>query len=282
MNMAGLVVNFIRGRWNQFFGSLLILTTTAGSQIYASYSIRIKENLNLDQSSLNTLGSFKELGSSVGSFIGFTLNIFPAFMLLILGSLLNFWSHISLSTAINRKTVVHSQWKLNMHMFLGALSQKVMVSGASRSSQNFPCNRSLVKLLFRCFEGLSSNTLLLYYFFFFGEDSRQLLVFLAYVPSLASLVFSFVIYKRHPLVFEETEKQVLLSILRRSAIVGGTLVLLLILKMNLHFTMPFFILAGTVLSFALFLTVKPALKSQVPPCTPSFSSFSFSFFFFLA
>ena len=54
-------------RWFVAFVSFTIMSVSGGNYMFGSYSEAIKTSLEYDQSTLNTLSFFKDLGTNVGT-----------------------------------------------------------------------------------------------------------------------------------------------------------------------------------------------------------------------
>ncbi|OMP02422.1 Nodulin-like protein [Corchorus olitorius] len=83
-------VQFLRGRWFALFASFLIMAGAGASYLFGTYSKQIKETLGYDQTTLNLLGFFKDLGGNIGLLSGLIAEVTPTWFVLLLGALLNF------------------------------------------------------------------------------------------------------------------------------------------------------------------------------------------------
>ncbi|KAE9461236.1 hypothetical protein C3L33_06816, partial [Rhododendron williamsianum] len=63
-------VQVVRGRWFSLFASFLIMAGAGATYLFGVYSKEIKSSLGYDQTTLNLLGFFKDLGANVGVLSG--------------------------------------------------------------------------------------------------------------------------------------------------------------------------------------------------------------------
>ncbi|OMP02423.1 Nodulin-like protein [Corchorus olitorius] len=68
-------VQFIRGRWFALFASFMIMAGAGATYLFGTYSKQIKSSLGYDQTTLNLLGFFKDLGANVGVLSGLVAEV---------------------------------------------------------------------------------------------------------------------------------------------------------------------------------------------------------------
>lgn len=76
---CGFLVQLLRGRWFMMFASFLIMAGAGATYLFGVYSKQIKATLGYDQSTLNLLGSCKDLGANVGVLSGLLAEVMFAF-----------------------------------------------------------------------------------------------------------------------------------------------------------------------------------------------------------
>ncbi|KAL0370115.1 UNVERIFIED_CONTAM: hypothetical protein Sangu_0329600 [Sesamum angustifolium] len=68
--LMSFAVHVICGRWFSLFASFLIMAGAGATYLFGVYSKEIKATLEYDQTTLNLLGFFKDLGANVGVLSG--------------------------------------------------------------------------------------------------------------------------------------------------------------------------------------------------------------------
>ncbi|PNX71565.1 nitrate and chloride transporter [Trifolium pratense] len=86
-----LIIQVITGRWFVVFASFLIMSASGATYMFGIYSGTIKTALGYDQTTLNLLSFFKDLGGNLGIFSGLINEITPPYVVLAMGSVLNFF-----------------------------------------------------------------------------------------------------------------------------------------------------------------------------------------------
>lgn len=85
-----LTSHILHGRWFSLFASFLIMAGAGATYLFGVYSKDIKSTLSYDQTTLNLLGFFKDLGANVGVFSGLIAEVTPTWFVLLVGSAMNF------------------------------------------------------------------------------------------------------------------------------------------------------------------------------------------------
>ncbi|GAU49551.1 hypothetical protein TSUD_50800 [Trifolium subterraneum] len=65
-----LIIQVITGRWFVVFASFLIMSASGATYMFGLYSGTIKQALGYDQTTLNLLSFFKDLGGNLATLIG--------------------------------------------------------------------------------------------------------------------------------------------------------------------------------------------------------------------
>ena len=251
---------FLSGRWIQFTLAIITLCTSGGASIFSSYSQYLKEKLGYDQMAVNSLSSCKEVGTFMGNIVFSMMNILPTWLNIFLGALGNVWGYYNFWRGVHQRPPT---WNLKMTIFLGAASQQVLISAASSTLSHFPRSKHTGKTIIKGLEIMSGSILIHTYTSIFGEEQEMLLPYLAFLPTaICSVTFLF-FQKINPKTHEECEESVLLTTLRRSAFVAGTLLLMTICRMNLIFPLVALIADGACVCALLAFAIKGLVLQQV-------------------
>ncbi|KAK4435961.1 hypothetical protein Salat_0759800 [Sesamum alatum] len=128
------------GRWFMMFASFLIMAGAGATYLFGVYSKVIKSTLGYDQSTLNLLGSCKDLGANVGVLSGLMAEVTPTWFVLLVGSALNFAGYFMIWLAVTKKISKPSVWQMCIYICVGANSQNFANTArslrASRTSRS--------------------------------------------------------------------------------------------------------------------------------------------------
>lgn len=96
-------VQVVRGRWFSLFASFLIMAGAGATYLFGVYSKEIKSSLGYDQTTLNLLGFFKDLGANVGVLSGLIAEVTPTWVVLLIGSAMNFFGYFMIFLSVTGK-----------------------------------------------------------------------------------------------------------------------------------------------------------------------------------
>lgn len=124
------------GRWFSLFASFLIMSGAGGVYLFASYSKDIKSTLKCDQTTLNKIGFYKDLGSNVGVIAGLLAEVAPPWFVILIGAALNFVGYFKIWQAVTGKIIRPTVEFFCFYIMVGANSQNFANTGNNLNKSN--------------------------------------------------------------------------------------------------------------------------------------------------
>ncbi|KAG5583016.1 hypothetical protein H5410_053643 [Solanum commersonii] len=246
--MENFGLHMLVGRWFMFFASILILSVAGGTYIFGLYSEEVKISLGYDQTTLNLLGFFKDLGANVGIISGLINEVTPPWVVILLGAFMNFFGYFSIWLAVTKKLSNPKVWEMCFCIFIGANSQTFVNTGVIVTCvKNFPESRGIVIGLLKGFVGLSGAILTQLYHAFYGSDGKSLILLIAWVPTVVSCVLLRVI-RIMKVNKQENEIRIFYQLLFMSFGLAGFLMAIIVVENRVEFgAIGYWLTAGTIL-----------------------------------
>ncbi|WJX93891.1 hypothetical protein P8452_75370 [Trifolium repens] len=235
-NTKTFTLQVLTGRWFMVFSSFMIMSVSGASYMFGLYSREIKSVLGYDQSTLTLLSFFKDLGSNIGILSGLLNEITPPYVVLTIGGILNFFGYFMIWLAVTRKIPKPPIWNMCLYIFIGANSHCSTNTGALVTSvKNFPGSRGVVIGLLSGYLGLSGAIITQLYYAFYGNDSKSLILLMAWLPTAVTFVFMPVI-KHHKMVEQPNDSKAFYNFLYMTLILAGFLMIMIIVQKCFNFT----------------------------------------------
>ncbi|XP_009140846.1 protein NUCLEAR FUSION DEFECTIVE 4 [Brassica rapa] len=267
MHQSGETVRFLihlfNGRWFMVFASFLIMACAGATYLFGTYSKDIKSTLGYDQTTLNLLGFFKDLGANVGVMSGLIAEVTPTWFVLTVGSAMNFVGYFMIWLTVTGKVSKPKVWQMCLYICIGANSQNFANTGALVTCvKNFPESRGVMLGLLKGYVGLSGAIMTQLYFAIYGNDSKSLILLIAWLPAVVSLVFVYSIREKK-VVRQRNELNVFYNFLYLSIFLALFLMAMNIAEKQVHFTKAAYAASATICCVLLFVPLTVAVKQEI-------------------
>ncbi|KAI8524134.1 hypothetical protein RHMOL_Rhmol13G0126400 [Rhododendron molle] len=256
-------VQVVHGRWFSLFASFLIMAGAGATYLFAVYSKEIKSSLGYDQTTLNLLGFFKDLGANVGVLSGLIAEVTPTWVVLLIGSAMNFFGYFMIFLSVTGKIPKPKVWQMCMYICIGANSQNFANTGALVTSvRNFPESRGIMLGLLKGFTGLSGAIMTQAYLAIYGNDSKSLILLIGWLPAAISVVFVYTI-RPMKVVRQPNELRIFYQFLYVSIVLALFLMVMTICQKLVTFPQAGYALSVTVVCALLFVPLFIAIREEL-------------------
>ncbi|OMO81809.1 Nodulin-like protein [Corchorus capsularis] len=261
--MRSFGLNLITGRWFMVFACLLIMSVSGATYIFSLYSNVVKTSMGYDQSTLNLLSFFKDLGGNVGILSGLINEITPPWVVLFIGVVMNFFGYFMIWLAVTGRTAKPHVWQMCLYICLGADSQAFANTGALVTCvKNFPESRGSVLGLLKSYVGLSGAILTQFYHAFYGDNSESLILLIAWLPAVVSFVFLRTI-RIIKIVRQKNELKVFYNMFFISLALAGFLMFVIIVQNRLNFNRIEYAGSASIVTILLFSPLAVVFREDI-------------------
>ena len=188
------MVQLLKGRFFMAFATIIILNFIGTSYIFGLYSNDIKSILSYDQTTLNLISFFKDLGGYISVHAGLIMEVAPPWVVLSLGAIINFVGYFMIWLSVTHRIPRPPVWQMCMFICIGANSLGFANSGALVTCvKNFPENRGVVIGILKGYIGLGGAVMTQLYDALYGNDTNAVgvILLISWLPALASLLFAY-------------------------------------------------------------------------------------------
>ncbi|KAL7127215.1 hypothetical protein ABFS83_14G240600 [Erythranthe nasuta] len=261
-DLLAFAAHVLRGRWFSLFASFLVMAGAGATYLFGVYSKDIKSSLGYDQTTLNLLGFFKDLGANVGVLSGLIAEVTPTWFVLLIGSAMNFAGYFMIWLTVTGKVSKPRVWQMCLYICIGANSQNFANTGALVTSvRNFPESRGVMLGLLKGFTGLSGAILTQIYLAVYGNDSKALILLIAWLPAALSVVFVYTI-RAMKVVRQGNELKIFYQFLYVSILLALFIMAMTVLEKVTAFSPAAYAASATVVSALLFFPLFIAVREE--------------------
>ncbi|EXB75888.1 hypothetical protein L484_022565 [Morus notabilis] len=251
------------GKWFMVFATILIMSVNGSSYMFGLYSNDIKSSLGYDQSTLNLISFFKDLGGNLGVLAGLINEVSPPWVVLSVGAAMNFFGYFMIWMSIAGHIAKPHVWQMCLYICIAANSLSFPNTAALVACvKNFPESRGSVIGFLKGLIVLSGAILTQLYHAIYKDDSEALVLLIAWLPAAVSLVFlrTIRIMKR---VRQPNKLRVFCNFLYVSLGVAASLMALIIIQNRLRFNRLQYAASASVVLVLLFLSLYVVINEEL-------------------
>lgn len=256
------------GRWFMVFASLLIMVTSGATFLFGTYSKDLKSSLGYTQQKLNTVSLFKDMGSNIGIVAGLLSEVAPPWLVLIIGAVFNFFGYFMVWLSITDKISRPALWQMCLYICIGANSNSFSNTGALVTCiKSFPGSRGIIIGLLKGYVGLSGAVFTQLYLAIYGDDSKSLVLLIAWLPAVISVIFVYAIRPIDPVKLKTDEKEnqrpFFYLLYASLALAGYLMVIIVVEKVGPAFSHPAYSVNAAVVVVLVFLPLAVVVKEEL-------------------
>ncbi|XVF55535.1 hypothetical protein PTKIN_Ptkin06aG0043700 [Pterospermum kingtungense] len=263
MAMKSFVLEVLSSRLFMVFATLIIMSANGSGYMFGLYSNDIKSTLGYDQTTLNLLSFFKDLGGNLGILSGLIYEVVPPWIVLSIGSVMNFTGYFMIWLSVTGRTSKPQIWQMCLYMWIAANSQSFPNTGALVTCvKNFPESRGSVLGLLKGFIGLSGAIMTQYYHAFYRDNTKALILMLAWFPTIVPLIFLRTIRIMKAVPMMARELNVFYRFLYIALGLSGFIMVMIILQNKVRFTRIEYIVSASVVVVLLLVPLGVVIKEE--------------------
>lgn len=238
------------------------MAVSGATYMFGLYSNEVKTSLGYDQSTLNLISFFKDLGANLGIFSGLINEISPPWVILAIGATMNFVGYFMIWLSVTSRIAKPQVWQMCLYFYIGANSQSFANTGALVNCvKSFPRSRGSVIGLLKGYVGLSGAIFTQLYHAFYGDNSKALILLIGWLPAAISFIFLPTV-RVLSITPQHKEIKVFYKLLYISLGVAGFLMVLIVIQNKLSFTRVEYIVDGMVVLFLLLLPLSVVFREE--------------------
>lgn len=183
--------------------------------------------------------------------------------MLLVGSALNFVGYFMIWLSVTSRVSKPKVWQMCMYICIGANSQNFANTGALVTSvKNFPESRGIMLGLLKGFTGLSGAIMTQIYLAVYGNDSKSLILLIAWLPATLSVAFVYTI-RSMKVVRQPNELRIFYQYLYVSIILALFLMAMTIAQKLVSFPQAAYAGSSTIVCALLFVPLFIAIREEL-------------------